>query len=127
MPTVQVFAPWAAFGLIYFWSLEVGVLFQFMPLSLPHSSAGVQLFGRQGVQSRLCPAPCLSRALPPALALPTHHPASTPVSPPWAPRPDCICPGSFPFSATSLLPLPCPWSEHHPVHTSQKFQDTLHA
>lgn len=31
MPEVQVFAPWAAFGPICFWSLEVGVLFQFMP------------------------------------------------------------------------------------------------
>lgn len=31
MPEAQVFAPWAAFGPICFWSLEVGALFQFMP------------------------------------------------------------------------------------------------
>lgn len=81
--------------------------------SLPHSSAGVQLFGRLGIVSRLCPAPSLScdrlsRVLPPALALSTHRPAPAPISPPWALRPDCFCPGSFPSSPPRFSPCRVP-------------------
>lgn len=83
---------------------------------LPHSSAGVQLFGPLGMESRLCPAPSLScdrlsRVLPPALALSTHRPAPAPISPPWAPRPDCVCPvcpGSFPSSPPRFSPCRVP-------------------
>ena len=126
-----------AFGPVYSGSLEVRVLLSFTPEFLTSwvfltAQLLPALWGPGNrIMAFFRPLSALCQALQgPAYS---SNPPSCTHLPPYAflaPGPDCICPRSCLFSASTLLPFPplsCPWSEPHPVYTSHGFRYTLHA